>query len=1751
MRIKSFLFFIALLIGAQAFATTYIKEVKVIGHKDETAFKNLETALKKAGWQALNKDLNSGCGKKSDYIHLLYKTETSNSGTNYGYITGFYISNTYSTSVTYGGRTYYPVPCQGSDDFVASNGDLNNNAGGKYIYLYYTTDYFSDNRAVTGIYFNTTQSGGVPLTNGTSGYDLNKDAGGDYIYMHLNTATAPRPLSGSGSSGSPYLIASKADWDKFTQMATDDQCLGKCFKLTANISNITTMAGTKAQPFTGTFDGNGKTLTVNISSAASGAAPFQYVNGATIKNLTVGGSVVSTSGAHAAGLVGLCNGTNAITGCTVNTNVNGYQYAGGIVGHGGTSTLNISNCSYSGNISSFNNYAGGLLGWCDAMTLNMSDCWFRGSFSPASGGLFHPIACKTGSASVTASSQRVYYTSSAMPTATGNHIISGAQGLPVLPGKGTAASPYLISTNSDWQAFTMMLQDNQLSNKQFKLAGNISISTMAGTDAQPFRGTFDGNGKTLTVNISSSEIYAAPFRYINGAIINNLTVGGSVSSSARHAAGLVGLCSGTDTITACVVNANVNSYQYAGGIVGHGGTSTLTITDSYYAGTISGFNWYAGGLVGCCGAMTLSMSDCLFRGSFSPEVGGLFHPIACKISSASVTATTENVYYLNTIEPPTTGDYIIPGAKGVEASTTYVTEEFTYPLKLIDGNIYYIAHGDISVRPGPGYQTTTYVPFYLRAPFDMTQQIFTHRELDEVVGSIKSISFRRSQKIPFAIEGIEVYLKHTDKESFNDKWDMIPCDESDKVFEGTFSADDSKEEWVTVTLDTPFEYNGTSNLMVCFYKPTYSAHASEELNQYFYKRNTSSQRCLQHIPYEQPLGGSDYYDPFNDDWAVHDDILYTGLPSVTTANHESYAFTLNYVSDIRFSVSLNNNFPRPTNPAANVLNDENVTCSWTAPETSLTVTGYAYQYKKNSDADWSAEVTVDSNTTSVTLSGLYGSTGYQFRVKTLYGSYESLYKYTTFTTAKSLPTLAVSKIYNRTAKVSWDAPTTSATIIGYAYQYKKNSDADWSAEVTLGINTTSVTLSGLSPSTKYQCRVKIRYNDYESAYTVAGFTTEADPVDLPYEYGFENGWNGWNRVNCYLHPLTPNDPYNKAYTGIKTHEGFSYEGNYFFMFDGNIDIYKWTQYLVSPHVPETTILILSFYYMNERLEWTETFQVGYSKDSPDISNFEWGEEIHANNALWTKYETTLPIGTRYVAIKYPESNSSYLYLDNFSFEEYSGYAKPTDLAVSSLTDQSVTLGWVRPNDATSTGYAYQYKKKSDADWSEENTLTTHSVTIDNLVANTNYEFRIKALYPGDNSSNYVSTEFMTEGEVEILPHYQGFENGMGGWRTVDASIFTGIERDASTAHQGSYYFYYDNIPNSYLISPQLDGGDKPVRITFHAKNIVIENMSILGSFQLGVSYASKNPSDFQWSAKLGTSSSWIEYCAELPACPKYIAIKVVGGAVIYFDEISILEILDLTPDGNNASIVEANQGETFTVRLTGRTLYKDGAWNTLCLPFDIPLDESPLIGADARYLEDARLNGNGRLELDFSSPVDHICAGTPYIIRWAKAADYDEADPETRDLKDPLFHSVTISGAINDYESWSGKVKFRGNYDPITFTENNKNILFMGENNTLYYPGEGAHIYSHRAYFELNYEEWWTQVKGFKFNFGDEDDDDDDPTGILPLSISPEGESTEASPRGGLEGVLYTLDGRKVVKPSNGKLPKGIYINNGKKIYIK
>ena len=38
---------------------------------------------------------------------------------------------------------------------------------------------------------------------------------------------------------------------------------------------------------------------------------------------------------------------------------------------------------------------------------------------------------------------------------------------------------------------------------------------------------------------------------------------------------------------------------------------------------------------------------------------------------------------------------------------------------------------------------------------------------------------------------------------------------------------------------------------------------------------------------------------------------------------------------------------------------------------------------------------------------------------------------------------------------------------------------------------------------------------------------------------------------------------------------------------------------------------------------------------------------------------------------------------------------------------------------------------------------------------------------------------------------------------------------------------------------------------------------------------------------------------------------------------------------DNSTTISNNNGETGSVKLEDRTLYKDGDWNTLCLPFDV------------------------------------------------------------------------------------------------------------------------------------------------------------------------------------------------------------------------
>lgn len=182
---------------------------------------------------------------------------------------------------------------------------------------------------------------------------------------------------------------------------------------------------------------------------------------------------------------------------------------------------------------------------------------------------------------------------------------------------------FTINDNTDWGKFV----DNVAKGKTYegqlvKLNADVSISAggMVGTEENPFKGIFDGGGHTITCDIDyTSHESAAPFQNIFGATIMNLNVAGSITGI-NHCAGLVGNASGTNTIRNCKVAANVTCRgTHCGGVLGHSTTSTTSILNCVYSGTISSttttnvgiiYGWsdygYTGNITNCLAAGTYS-----------------------------------------------------------------------------------------------------------------------------------------------------------------------------------------------------------------------------------------------------------------------------------------------------------------------------------------------------------------------------------------------------------------------------------------------------------------------------------------------------------------------------------------------------------------------------------------------------------------------------------------------------------------------------------------------------------------------------------------------------------------------------------------------------------------------------------------------------------------------------------------------------------------------------------------------------------------------------------------------------------------------------------------------------------------------------------------------------------------------------------------------------------------------------------------
>lgn len=95
----------------------------------------------------------------------------------------------------------------------------------------------------------------------------------------LTAPAAWADITGSGTEADPYVLSTVADWNTFAANVNAGTNADKYYKLSDSWNNsssgITTTVGTSDYPFSGTFDGNGKTITANINETSTqGTAPF-------------------------------------------------------------------------------------------------------------------------------------------------------------------------------------------------------------------------------------------------------------------------------------------------------------------------------------------------------------------------------------------------------------------------------------------------------------------------------------------------------------------------------------------------------------------------------------------------------------------------------------------------------------------------------------------------------------------------------------------------------------------------------------------------------------------------------------------------------------------------------------------------------------------------------------------------------------------------------------------------------------------------------------------------------------------------------------------------------------------------------------------------------------------------------------------------------------------------------------------------------------------------------------------------------------------------------------------------------------------------------------------------------------------------------------------------------------------------------------------------------------------------------------
>ena len=400
----------------------------------------------------------------------------------------------------------------------------------------------------------------------------------------------------------------------------------------------------------------------------------------------------------------------------------------------------------------------------------------------------------------------------------------------------------------------------------------------------------------------------------------------------------------------------------------------------------------------------------------------------------------------------------------------------------------FVMNAQLTVTVGTGTGTTYYTPFNSLWGYSFVEAIYTSSEITSAggfPGVITSVSFEKSSGNA-QNNNIVLYMKNVSRSSFSSNTDWETVTTSDIVYTGTF--DISSSGWATITLDNPFLWDGTSNLMVAMHENT-----SGYSTQYFYCTSVSNTVISAHSDSEDPnpyslssFGGTVYTQASRANMRIELSAGAGGCVSLTpnVANIGPYTADLNW------------------------MNFQQAATSWDLV------------YGETGIADTNTGTLVTNITdTFYTLTGLSSSTSYSVWMRPNcsngVGSWSAPRTFTTDVSCPAPTNVAMQLGANgQSGTLSWTAGANETN--WDIYIPTGNEEPNTSTTPTTSVTTNSYAVTGLNNSTNYTMYVRANcgVGDY-SFWIPISFRTPQIPAQLPYTQNWEDGTENaqWTILN--------------------------------------------------------------------------------------------------------------------------------------------------------------------------------------------------------------------------------------------------------------------------------------------------------------------------------------------------------------------------------------------------------------------------------------------------------------------------------------------------------------------------------------------------------------------------------------------------------------------------------------------------------------